>query len=300
MKYTKFIDHNDGTVKYLFKTEKGPIEISHIKNKIQKGYDVLCLPTHYFCDMGCVMCHLTNIQTNLKPYRISYETLISCINEIKCELVTKKILLSFMGVGDASLNMSLIKGFALMGVPGFTTSISISTAMFTDIEKDLKFIVDNGAHVKVHYSLHSTKPSIRNKLIPSKKTLSVHKTLWLLKRYQEYAEQNIDVCSDFKVFHNNLDFTEFHYTLMDGINDSIDDIIILIKTSLVSNIGIKFIQFNEKDDMEQSKKQEDIIQGIKHIVKAYAPDIRVKFYIPPGKEVGSSCGCFDTKIYKFE
>ena len=54
-----FKDFNDDSIKSVFKTEKNEIiEMTLIQNKEYE--DVICVPTHHFCNLGCKMCHLTN------------------------------------------------------------------------------------------------------------------------------------------------------------------------------------------------------------------------------------------------
>lgn len=53
-----FKDYNDGTLKTVFDVgDNKIIEMSLLFNK--KDKDVVCVPTHHFCNLGCKMCHLT-------------------------------------------------------------------------------------------------------------------------------------------------------------------------------------------------------------------------------------------------
>lgn len=54
-----FKDKRDGTIKSVYDVgEHKIIEMSVLYNK--KDKDVICVPTHHFCNLGCKMCHLTN------------------------------------------------------------------------------------------------------------------------------------------------------------------------------------------------------------------------------------------------
>ena len=58
-----FKDFTDGTIKSVFRTkDKKIIEISLLMNR--GAVDVVCVPTHHFCNLGCKMCHLTNNELN--------------------------------------------------------------------------------------------------------------------------------------------------------------------------------------------------------------------------------------------
>lgn len=60
-------------------------------------------------------------------------------------------------------------------------------------------------------------------------------------------------------------------------------------------IPIKFIKFNPIHDLVVSTSEEDWIKELSYCI----PNLRIKTYSPPGKEVGSSCGEF-TKHYYHE
>ena len=54
-----FKDFSDDSIKSVFDAGNNQIiEMTLLANKAET--DVVCVPTHHFCNMGCVMCHLTN------------------------------------------------------------------------------------------------------------------------------------------------------------------------------------------------------------------------------------------------
>ena len=114
-----FKDFSDGTLKTVFDIgNKKIIEMSLLFNKEDK--DVVCVPTHHFCNLGCKMCHLTNKGLNKSMIPINSEDFIECLfqtltrnNEKRTN--KKKLLISFMGVGEPLLNLKLINP-ALSGV----------------------------------------------------------------------------------------------------------------------------------------------------------------------------------------
>ena len=112
-----FIDYNDGSIKSVFKsTNGGVIEMTLINNK---SYDVLCVPTHHFCSLGCKMCHLTNNKLNKCMMPIECNEFIEAVLKSVCHINPEKnydrrtnkkdLLISFMGVGEPLLNQTLIK-----------------------------------------------------------------------------------------------------------------------------------------------------------------------------------------------
>ena len=61
------------------------------------------------------------------------------------------------------------------------------------------------------------------------------------------------------------------------------------------NISIKFIRFNPINELQISNNEDEWVSKISQTI----PQLRIKTYCPPGKEVGSSCGEF-TKHYYHE
>lgn len=300
MNYNKFTDP-DGSIKFVFRTEQGPIEISYLVNKISKGYDVLCVPTHYYCGLGCSMCHLTNIKTKLRTIPIKANTLHSCISSIGSELRSDQCLVSFMGVGDGATNMELIRAIGMVELPMYSnTLVSMATMMPLSIRSDLKQLCKDRVPVKIHYSLHSVYDDERRKLIPAS-TVSIASVLQYLKEYKYSMLSNKYAMDKFHTLHNNNDLTEIHYTLIDGVNDSDSAIQTLIDLAITYDISIKFIKFNPDPDNPElipSTREHEIVEEVRNRVSLSSKShLRVKFYIPPGKSIGSSCGQFDKSIY---
>ena len=64
-----FVDWEDNSIKTVFENEEGKIlEMTLLQNKQDR--DVVCVPTHYFCTLGCKMCHLTSFMSNKKMSKI--------------------------------------------------------------------------------------------------------------------------------------------------------------------------------------------------------------------------------------
>lgn len=93
--------------------------------------------------------------------------------------------------------------------------------------------------------------------------------------------------------------SEYTFTSQPAISKSIKKLEKELNTlcELLSKyiIPVKFIIFNPIHDLIVSTSEEDWIKELSHCI----PDLRIKTYSPPGKEVGSSCGEF-TKHYYHE
>ena len=300
-----FQDHTDGSLKSVFvHNENQIIEMTLLFNKPNK--DVVCVPSHPFCNLGCKMCHLTNNNLNKCMVPIKFENfkeaLYKSLRDVEDSRITdkKKLLISFMGVGEPLLNLGLIEEVfkheeKIKEELGYENiSYAISTMMPNDNVKKLTALVnDYSKPLKLHFSLHTPIDSERKELIPST-NVSVTEALDLLDYYRHCVKKNSEFVRAYGIFHEECEPIEIHYTLIKGVNDGEEELNLI--TTLLSryNIPIKFIRFNPKTDMSISENEDKWVSTIENVA-----GVKVKTYSPPGREIGSSCGEF-TKHYYHE
>lgn len=296
-----FKDYSDDTIKGVYQVNnKKIIEVSMLYNRVDR--DVICVPTHHYCNLGCKMCHLTNSKVIKPMQKIKSDDLIYCISDMlkKYKTDKRKLLISFMGVGEPLLNITLIENIykiedsiKLLGYDYI--GYSLSTMMPNNNLIELAKLVDElNIPLKVHFSMHSPIDKIRDDLIPSSK-VKVHEGLNMLLIYSYVFKKNKVIMDKYKKVHNSNMPVEIHYTLIAGVNDSNKELNELIKLLKEYQIPIKFIKFNPVNKLIGSDKETMWLE----IIKGNLPDLKVKIYTPPGREVGSSCGEF-TKHYYLE
>lgn len=300
-----FRDSKDGSLKNVFrKGDNQIIEMTLLFNKPNK--DVICVPTHHFCNLGCKMCHLTNNNLNKNMIRITYSDFIEGLNisirDIYGNRLTpkKKLLISFMGVGESLLNLDLIEDIFIHEdeikemLEYEDISYAISTMMPNDNVRLLTSLVNKYSKpLKLHFSLHTPIEGDRRELIPST-NVSVIDALGLLNFYRNKVKNNPKFMQEYNKFHNGNEPIEIHYTLIKGVNDGDEELSVLIDLLTRYQIPIKFIRFNPKNDMHISEREEKWVNTLTNEAK-----VRVQTYAPPGREIGSSCGEF-TKHYYHE
>lgn len=300
-----FKDHTDGTLKSVYVVDENKIiEMSHLFNK--ENMDVVCAPTHHFCNLGCLMCHLTNKGLNKSMNPIKSEDFIKCLIDTLTynnERITDKpnLLISWMGVGEPLLNLKLIEEVyknekLLKEQLGYENiGYALATMMPNDNVIKLTKIVDElNIPLKLHFSMHTPIDEERFKLIPSTK-IEVKTALNYLTNYRNTLQKNKKIMENYIKLHRTNDPVEIHYTLIKDVNDGekeLEEICELLKTY---NIPIKFIRFNPINELERSEKESLWVETLSQEI----PSLRIKTYSPPGREVGSSCGEF-TKHYYHE
>lgn len=298
-----FKDFTDGTIKCVYENEtKKVIEMSLLFNKEDKN--VICVPTHHFCNMGCKMCHLTNKGLNKKMAPITYEdfinALLDCLQYFKND--KKKLILSFMGVGEPLLNLDLIKDIYLNEQTikekyGYKEiGYAVSTMMPNrNVDRLIQIVNLYNIPLKLHFSLHTPDDEKRYDLIPNTK-VSIDEALELLTNYRQEVTKNKRLMRKYEKLHSTNDPVEIHYTLIKDVNDSDELLNKLVELEKKYQICIKFIRFNPINELERSASEEKWIETLSKEI----PNLRVKSYSPPGREVGSSCGEFTKHYYHQE
>lgn len=236
--------------------------------------DVVCAPTHHFCNLGCKMCHLTTNKLNKEMIAIEIDDFIEALLQSVCnnknERITnkKKLLISFMGVGEPLLNLELIRQVYLhrnelcnqlnYDYIGF----ALSTMMPIDnIDTVIELVNSYNIPLKIHFSLHSPIDKKRNALIPSSK-VSIENAFAKLSLYKNIISKNKDIMREYTFYHRTDNLVEIHYTLIENNNDTEEEKELLGDLLKSYNLPIKFIEFNPKENMQKSKKIDEWVKYV--------------------------------------
>ena len=206
-----------------------------------------------------------------------------------------------MGVGEPLLNLQLIEDIykkeeLIKEKLGYEDiAYSLATMMPNKNILKLKELVMNlNIPLKVHFSMHTPIDEERFNLIPSTH-VSVEEALSYLVDYRNTLQSNETIMNKYIKLHTTNDPIEIHYTLIEDVNDSDHELNKVCELLSKYQVPIKFIRFNPINELKRSTNEDKWVTRIKE----EAPDLRIKTYSPPGREVGSSCGEF-TKHYYHE
>ena len=189
----------DGTIKTVCKEDDNYIEMTLLMNR--DNTDVVCVPTHNYCNLGCTMCHLCNKSLNKEMIPVKDDAFLKALyysitnKNMHRRTNNNKILLSFMGVGEPMLNLDLLFSIFMQTskIKSFKydeVGFAISTMMPNDnILKLADFVNKNNIPVKVHFSLHAPIDNIRKTLIPGAK-FNIDECIKLLVEYKNIVSQN--------------------------------------------------------------------------------------------------------------
>lgn len=283
--HKKIKSKEDNSIKYILFTETDNLAVESTFIDKNDGKNIICLPTQTSCLMRCKFCHITDISDQIRMRDLKSTEMTSIVKHIVQDLGLsndKTLLISFMGCGEPLLNVrNLVNSMCAMSTCYEKIRFAIATSIPKNIDKNFDYfissVIKHKINVKVHFSLHYTDDSQRKVWMPN----------------AENIQKSLAYISDYKNRTNNS--VEIHYTLIDGVNDTQDDISFLIEVFKNTDICIKFLRYNAKDSVDS---METPIERVKEIMDVLNKNgVKTEYYVPPGRDVGGSCGQILTYEY---
>lgn len=254
------------------------------------------------CEVKCGFCFLTS--KGFKYHRLTHSQIeLNVIKAIQQEQLIRPELreipmnLSWMGMGDAFMDMNLIYNATDMiiktvapwvkQIEGVDIATTLPIIRYDDIDvlkKINQLLIDTQkltdkpierSNVRIFYSLHSVNNKTRQTLIP--KTINV----WTAMEHLRSIETHFNVI--------------YHYMFLDGINDSIEQMYEVLDFVRNNDIQLRVLRFNE---CPNTKFKESLwFDGIIEKLYKYIPN-NLKVQLSPGSEVSAACGMFLMKSKK--
>lgn len=285
---TKIKSESSNVVKYVFGMADGLItEFSYIDKN--DGKDIICVSTQTLCSQGCKFCHVTDHVGKLKLRNITGIEMFLGINMIVGQEGLEKdcLLISFMGCGEPLCNVDGV--LEAMKWTEYTMQDHYETVRFaisTMIPENkwneffrLCFTIkDLEYQAKIHLSLHYSDYDDRKEWMPNSLDLepSVDSLAWAVEHCGVKGE--------------------VHYALIEGVNDRGWDASRLATLLTGTDINAKFLYYNEKDTLEAKASSLNAYERFRSTLTDHG--IQCEYYIPPGLDVGASCGQFLLEYYE--
>lgn len=277
----------DNTRKYIFYTEdKLVIEFSYINKN--DGKDIICIPSQSFCNLGCKFCHTSDFIGIIKNRNLSSDELLFGIdyiyNDLKLNKNKRILLISVMGLGEILFNIdNLIEVFTNVKnkydvYTRFSFATSLPKNKYNEFFRFTRLIEKNKLDVKLHLSLHYTNDILRDKWMSN--SLEIKPSLLAVEMYNLITKNPVEI----------------HYTLIDGLNDSIEDAIKLTELIKDKNFNVKFLYYNEKETLEY--KHSDLIKVNNFSNLFDKNNISYEYYKPVGYDIFAGCGMLAIENYK--
>lgn len=204
MKVIKKIESKkDTSIKHLQKTNDGFL--------IESGFysldeDIICVSTQIGCSVGCIFCAASD--SNRFVRNLTAEEIVEQVeNVIKLKKPDKKLLFSFMGMGETLLNYdNLVKAIRILGERYKENSRATISTSGINPEAMRKLAKEKfPILVKLHLSLNAPDDVLRKKIIPRAKPLE--ETLKAARYYSKKTKTPVKLV----------------YVLVKGLNDQLEN-----------------------------------------------------------------------------
>jgi len=284
MKIIGFLKSKDGkSIKYLQETED-----NHI---IETGYynldeHIVCISSQIGCSMDCVFCAASVPIDLIKPEKHFIRSLTS--NEIiqqiknvldkidKSKLESKRILFSYMGMGEPFLNYeNVIKSIKILSkkLPNSRSTVATIGIKPLLMRKLAHEKIDT--KLKLHLSLHAPNEILRKKILPKAKR--IRPALEALK----YFSLNKNIAS------------KVNYILIKNFNDSKKNAVQLAKLLQPYPFIVKLSNLNKFANLESSNV--DKFDMFEKTLNSYG--IKTCRFFSTGIDIQTGCGQLRRRFY---
>lgn len=221
-------DKIDGTRKFLFKLNDGN-KIETVLMKFNYGYSV-CVTSQVGCNMGCKFCAsgLLKKIRNLEAWEIVAQVLtIQSILDKEQKSISNIVV---MGIGEPFDNFENVSKFLKIvnndfGLQIGQRKITVSTC---GLVNKFEEFANRHPQTGLAISLHAPNDEIRNKLMPINKAFNISKLIEACSKYVNTTNRRIT----------------FEYILLDGINDSKENALELVRLVRNINCYVNLIPYN--------------------------------------------------------
>lgn len=271
----KYVSKIDGTVKYLFELPDGNC-IESVVMRYHHGLTI-CISSQVGCRMGCRFCASTigGLYRNLTAGEILNQVIFAQkdIGERISNIV-------MMGIGEPLDNFDNVIKFLHnvnheKGLNIGYRHISLSTC---GVVPGIYNLAEEMLPITLTISLHAPNDTIRDTIMPVNHKYNISKLLEACKFYAEKTGRRIS----------------FEYSLIHGVNDSMDNAKELAK--LIKNLHshVNLIPVNKVEERDFHKGSNDEIRAFRDKLESLGINATIRREL--GADISASCGQLRKKV----
>lgn len=240
----------------------------------QSERQTVCLSTQMGCKMACSFCASGKAKflRNLTPGEIVEQ--VAWIQRKTGQKITNIV---FMGMGEPLDNFeATMKAIEILTAEwGFELGgrrVTVSTSGITP--RIIEFVERVDGRVRLSVSLHSSKPEVRDVLVPINRRYTIDNLVETLTQVHQKLKREIT----------------FEYTLIENINDSEEEARGVAKIAAPLNAKVNLIPYNPIREMAAVYKTpaKDRIEAFQKIL--VNKGLRVTLRQTAGREIDAACG----------
>jgi len=269
----------DGTVKYLYRTERGYVETVYIPDGKRA---TLCVSCQVGCKMGCAFC-MTGRQ-GFSGHLSAAEILNQIFSLPERDSLTNLV---FMGQGEPFDNLDnvLRATEVLTAAWGCGWSPKRITVSSVGLEKGLvRFLEESKCHLAV--SLHHPVPARRAALMPAERAFSIKNVVEILRRYDFCRKSPADRTAP------KQRRLSFEYIVFRDVNDSLRDAAELVRLLDGLDCRINLIRFHSIPDTPLTGTDECKMLALRDYLTSHGLFTTIR--ASRGQDIYAACGLLST------
>ena len=265
----KQVSDEDGTVKYLWGLRDGNA-VETVVMRYHYGNSI-CISTQVGCRQGCAFCASTigGLVRNLDAGEMLEEVMFS---EKDSGLKIGHIVL--MGIGEPLDNFDNVMKFLQLvnhpdGMNIGMRHISLSTCGLTE-----KFdkLAEYNLQLTLSVSLHAPDDETRSKIMPANRGRGVARLMDSCEAYFKKTGRRIS----------------FEYAMIDGVNDSDEQALLLAKYARRVSAHVNLIPLNHVDERSFEPTPPERLKEFKKLLEREGVNVTVRRRL--GGDIDASCG----------
>ncbi|MGE4169510.1 MAG: 23S rRNA (adenine(2503)-C(2))-methyltransferase RlmN [Candidatus Margulisiibacteriota bacterium] len=267
-KVEKLVSKDGLAVKYIHTlTDNSYIEMVVLK---EKSYNTLCISSQCGCPVDCKFCltGVSGFKRNLEVQEIIGQLHRSFADGYPISNIV------FMGMGEPLLNYdNVFKAIEIITSPdGFGISkrkITVSTAGYL---QGIKRLIKDQQFINLAFSVGNADPIKRAALMPIENRNPLMEVVKTIKQYQDMHNRKLTL----------------EYTLLEGKNDSDQDLKGLVGLSKYLNAKINLINLNPHSRIPFKPVSSAVLTAFKEKIHAMGAPVTIRFR--KGQDISAACG----------
>lgn len=228
-KLNKVSVSRDGTHKFLIKLEDN--ELIETVLIPEKDHYTLCISSQVGCLLGCTFCHTGQMgfKRNLKAYEIVAQVILAkkFIQEHGLARLLRNIV--YMGMGEPLLNWQEVKkSLVILNHEKYLNFSKRRITLSTIGVLDTLRLFGDSKLGRLAVSLHASFSTLRTKIMPATSKWPLEELLLALEQYPLEPRERITI----------------EYILLNGVNDSKEDALELVRILKGIRCKINLIKYN--------------------------------------------------------
>ena len=259
----------DGTKKFLFALADGNL-VESVFMRYKHGNSV-CISSQVGCKMGCKFCASTldGWERNLLPSEMLDQ--VYAIEHFVNERISNVVV---MGTGEPLDNMdNLLKFIELLtSADGLNISGRNITVSTCGLVPKMKELADKRLAITLALSLHASTDEKRRELMPIANKYSISQLMDACRYYFDKTGRRIT----------------FEYSLVAGVNDSIEDARLLSELASGVSAHVNLIPVNPIKERNYRRGSTEAIAGFKNKLEKNGINVTIRREM--GQDIDGACG----------